>query len=115
MFYGSVRKLLRLLNRVAKQEIKKYSKPIKYESLTRIIHSELMELLQDHQAEQCSSKIFINLGLKQELLLSAQSLALDEEPSTGQIVKLIKDLHAYNISTRCHSMRKGRKKYSKGK
>ena len=36
-FYGSIRKVLRLINKVAKEEIKKRSKPIKYDSLLRII------------------------------------------------------------------------------
>ena len=36
-FYGSIRKVLRLINKIAKEKIKKRSKPIKYESLLRII------------------------------------------------------------------------------
>lgn len=36
-FYGSIRKVLRSINRIGKLNIKKFNKPIKYESLIRIM------------------------------------------------------------------------------
>lgn len=36
-FYGSIRKMVRLLNRIPKEKGNKKSKPIKYESILRVI------------------------------------------------------------------------------
>lgn len=36
-FYGAIRKALRRINRTGKEHVKKFNKPIKYESLIRIM------------------------------------------------------------------------------
>lgn len=106
-FYGSIRKLVRLLNRLPKENGNKKSKPIKYESIVRVI--ELAEEgFKDHDelTAEGESKFFLNLELKKNIF--SLVLRLEREIESDECSELVNSIHKFNLKTRCFSPRKRR-------
>ena len=95
--------MTRYINRVVKDEGLRKSKPIKYESILRVI--EIAEDSWDSHPEikeESEGKLFDNLELREKIF----SMILFSEEDIQKIGDLIKRIHQFNLKTRCFGIKK---------
>ena len=99
-FYGGLRRLIRKINKIECQYKMRKSKPLRYESLLRILEYSFSTKLADPQCVEEADELHTFLITIKENLLKASWSILNGEAEDSEFVAVIKSIHKFNSMVR---------------
>lgn len=99
-----MRKIVRFINRIVKEKLEKKSKPIKYESILRVIEIAEEEWEDYPEIKGESEGNFDDNVELREMIFSL--ILFPDENRVENITELIKKIHQFNLKTRCFGIKK---------